>query len=122
MRLRLETAKRLEVLNTRIKARRAKAMQKKLDDAGKMLPLEQPPRMRKNKLADPEKGTAKYRKRQIHKAWLPTHIYHAKRAHMPNPKDPLWRFAIPLTPTDKIHRPTHRAATLEDVWLGILAT
>lgn len=54
---------------------------------------------------------AKFRKRQIHKSWLPTHIFHAKRAQMTAPKDPLWRFAIPITPTAKSYRPTHRAAS-----------
>lgn len=28
---------------------------------------------------------------------------------MTEPKEPLWRFAIPLTPNEKIYRPTHRA-------------
>ncbi|KAB8336980.1 hypothetical protein FH972_021284 [Carpinus fangiana] len=54
----------------------------------------------------------KFRKRQINKAWLPTHIYHAKRAHMTPPSEPLWRMAIPLSPTAKTYRPTHRAGTV----------
>ena len=112
MRLRLETAKKIEALNARINAKREKAKQQKLDDAGKPLSTDpRPPRAKKNTLVDPEKPAAKYRKRQIHKMWLPTHVFHAKRAHMPDPKEPLWRFAIPLTPTAKVCRPTHRAAS-----------
>ncbi|KAJ5249209.1 hypothetical protein N7468_000660 [Penicillium chermesinum] len=52
---------------------------------------------------------AKYRKRQRCKTWLPTHLFHAKRAHMATTKSPLWRFAIPISPTEKSYRPTHRA-------------
>jgi ribonuclease P/MRP protein subunit POP1 len=69
---------------------------------------------RKNKttLATPSLPPAKFRKRQIHKCWLPTHLFHTKRAHMTSPKEPLWRFSIALTPTIKSYRHTHRAATL----------
>lgn len=63
-------------------------------------------------LKEPDVPKAKFRKRQVHKAWLPTHIFHAKRAHMTPPKEPLWRFAIPLSPTDKVYRVTHRASTM----------
>ncbi|OLL26690.1 Ribonucleases P/MRP protein subunit pop1 [Neolecta irregularis DAH-3] len=48
---------------------------------------------------------AKFTKRQLHKAWLPTHLYHSKRAHM----KVKWGFSIPETPTDKSYRPSHRA-------------
>jgi ribonuclease P/MRP protein subunit POP1 len=54
----------------------------------------------------------KFKKRQLSKSWLPTHIYHAKRAHMTPPLEPSWRFAIPLTPTEKSYRLTHRASIL----------
>lgn len=54
----------------------------------------------------------KFRKRQLNKSWLPTHLYHAKRAHMTPTSKPLWGFAIPLTPTEKSYRQTHRASTL----------
>ena len=112
MRLRLENAKKLEALNARIKAKREKAKQQKLDDTAKPSSTDpRQPKVKKNKLADPEKPAGKFRKRQIHKMWLPTHVYHAKRAHMPDSKEPLWRFAIPLTPTAKVYRPTHRAAS-----------
>ncbi|KFZ23328.1 hypothetical protein V502_02191 [Pseudogymnoascus sp. VKM F-4520 (FW-2644)] len=57
----------------------------------------------------PPRPASKFRKRQIHKSWLPTHMYHAKRATMTAPGDPLWRFALPITPTQKCYRPTHRA-------------
>ena len=67
------------------------------------------PRFQKNVLAIPPKTPSKFRKRQINKSWLPTHVYHAKRAHMTPPTEPLWGHAIPLTPTDKSYRATHRA-------------
>ncbi|KFX94752.1 hypothetical protein V490_04191, partial [Pseudogymnoascus sp. VKM F-3557] len=60
-------------------------------------------------LKRPPRPASKFRKRQIHKSWLPTHMYHAKRATMTAPGDPLWRFALPITPTQKCYRPTHRA-------------
>lgn len=60
-------------------------------------------------LKRPPRPASKFRKRQIHKSWLPTHMYHAKRATMAAPGDPLWRFALPITPTQKCYRPTHRA-------------
>jgi ribonuclease P/MRP protein subunit POP1 len=63
-------------------------------------------------LASPQVTVPKFRKRQIHKAWLPTHIWHTKRAHMTDHQRPLWRFAIPLSPTEKSYRTTHRASTL----------
>lgn len=69
------------------------------------------PRVQKNVLVTPPKPPSKFRKRQINKSWLPTHVYHAKRAHMTPPTEPLWRHAIPLTPTDKCHRATHRAVS-----------
>ncbi|OCK85434.1 POPLD-domain-containing protein [Lepidopterella palustris CBS 459.81] len=63
-------------------------------------------------LATPPTPPARFRKRQINKSWLPTHMFHTKRAHMTPPSQPLWRFALPLTPTAKSYRPTHRANTL----------
>lgn len=76
------------------------------------------PKIRRNMLNDPPKPKAKFRKRQIDKTWLPTHLWHAKRATMTPPSEPLWRFAIPLTPTEKVYRPTHRASTVKGavVW------
>ncbi|KAM0722777.1 hypothetical protein Q7P37_002219 [Cladosporium fusiforme] len=69
------------------------------------------PRVKKATLAQPPLPKAKFRKRQMHKSWLPTHMFHTKRARMTPPKEPLWRFAIPMTPTQKGYRPTHRAAS-----------
>ncbi|KMU91787.1 hypothetical protein CIHG_09660 [Coccidioides immitis H538.4] len=115
IRLRLETARRLQNLNARSKAERAA----KKSGADKAVPVvgdaehtfdiaPRVPKIKKNKLSHPEKPLSKYKKRQRGKTWLPTHMFHAKRAHMTEPKAPLWRFAIPLTPTEKSYRPTHR--------------
>lgn len=111
MRLRLETAKRLQKLGARAKAKKkatSKAEQTP-GDIDKTPITPRPPRIKKGLLSKPPKPQSKFRKRQIHKSWLPTHLYHAKRAHMTLPKEPLWRFAIPLTPTEKSYRATHRA-------------
>ena len=64
-----------------------------------------------NALSAPPKPQARFRRRQIDKTWLPTHLFHSKRARMTAPKEPLWRFAIPLSPTEKSYRPTHRASS-----------
>ncbi|KAF2199653.1 ribonuclease P complex subunit Pop1 [Delitschia confertaspora ATCC 74209] len=69
-------------------------------------------RKRRPSLAKAALVPARFRKRQINKCWLPTHMFHTKRAHMTPPNEPLWRFAIPITPTLKSYRLTHRAATL----------
>jgi ribonuclease P/MRP protein subunit POP1 len=61
-------------------------------------------------LATPATPPSRFRRRQRDKTWLPTHIWHTKRARMTKPKDPLWRFAIPLAPVVKAYRLTHRAA------------
>ena len=66
----------------------------------------------KDTLMIPKPCIGKHKKRQIEKSWLPTHLFHTKRAHMTPPMEPLWRFAIPLTPTQKSYRTTHRASTL----------
>ena len=65
-----------------------------------------------DKLAIPKPSVAKHKKRQLNKSWLPTHIFHTKRAQMTPPMEPLWRFSIPLTPTQKNYRVAHRASTL----------
>lgn len=105
-RLRAETAKRLGILAAKKRAQRAK-------DGDAVTAVETRaarPKIRKNMLNDPPKPVPKFRKRQIHKTWLPTHMWHAKRARMTEPKKPLWRFAIPTTSTEKSYRPTHRAS------------
>jgi ribonuclease P/MRP protein subunit POP1 len=61
-------------------------------------------------LATPATPPSRFRKRQKDKTWLPTHIWHAKRARMTAPNDPLWRFSMPLQPVMKAYRLTHRAA------------
>lgn len=62
-------------------------------------------------LATPATPPSRFRRRQRDKTWLPTHLWHTKRARMTDAKDPLWRFAIPLQPVAKQYRLTHRAAT-----------
>ncbi|KAF2839966.1 putative ribonuclease P complex subunit Pop1 [Patellaria atrata CBS 101060] len=124
MRLRLETAKRLEDLGKRKEKKKKdnkegddpmegvtvtrKKDQLKQEDAEYI--KARVPRAKKNKLQSPPVPPAKFRKRQLHKAWLPTHMFHAKRAHMTPPSASLWRFSIPLTPTQKSYRITHRAS------------
>ncbi|OAA42763.1 Ribonuclease P/MRP, subunit POP1 [Metarhizium rileyi] len=119
-RIRAEAAKRLGILAAR-KRKRLLGRAKSAHDEGKPPPSEVEaeaehlfkrqlkPKVRRNQLNEPPKAPARFRKRQINKTWLPTHKWHAKRARMTEPKKPLWRFAIPLTPTEKIYRPTHRA-------------
>lgn len=118
LRLRLETARRLQNLNSKTKAKRAaakakrdKETQKALEEAGSHAYNIAPrvPKIKKNKLSRPPPPESKYKKRQRCKTWLPTHMFHAKRAHMATSKDPLWRFAVPLSPTEKSYRPSHRA-------------
>ena len=40
------------------------------------------------------------------KTWLPTHLFHAKRARV----EPRYGFSLPITPTEKSFRPTYRAS------------
>jgi ribonuclease P/MRP protein subunit POP1 len=104
-RLRADTAKRLGILAVKKRAMKAKS-------GGGPVGIETRtprPKIRKDKLNEPPNPKSKFRKRQIHKTWLPTHMWHAKRARMTEPKNPLWRFSIPLTSTEKSYRPTHRA-------------
>lgn len=93
IRLRVETAKRLQALSQR-KAKRDETREKEepFENALRALPATK----------------TKFRKRQKEKTWLPTHIWHAKRAHMVN----RWRYAIAESPTEKSYRPTHRSSTL----------
>jgi ribonuclease P/MRP protein subunit POP1 len=118
MRIRLESARRLQNINAKSKARRAakkvkrdKENEAELKEEGSHAFNTAPrvPKIKKYKLSRPPPADAKYRKRQRCKTWLPTHMFHAKRAHMATTKDPIWRFAIPLSPTEKSYRPTHRA-------------
>ncbi|KAH8908228.1 POPLD-domain-containing protein [Coniochaeta sp. PMI_546] len=122
-RIRAETAKRLRLLADRKRKKRAKqaacasaegqdgvAAADGVTDKPTVHTRAARPKIRRNVPNEPPKPKSKFRKRQINKTWLPTHLWHAKRARMTEPKDPLWRFAIPLTPNDKCYRPTHRAS------------
>lgn len=115
-RIRAETAKRLGFLAEKKRRRQMKAAKAKAQDgeaagAPKVTVTTRAPRpkIRRNELNEPPKRKSKFRKRQINKTWLPTHLWHAKRSRMTEPKNPLWRFAIPLTPNEKTYRATHRA-------------
>ncbi|KJX99714.1 ribonuclease P complex subunit Pop1 like protein [Zymoseptoria brevis] len=117
MRLRQETLKRLRSLGAKQKKTTQQGGYPKVvsdtDEltvkaANGIVPRKS--RTKKAHLATPPVPKAKFRKRQIDKTWLPTHMFHAKRARMTPPSAPLWRFALPLTPTVKSYRPTHRAA------------
>ncbi|KAK3713791.1 Ribonucleases P/MRP protein subunit pop1 [Vermiconidia calcicola] len=129
MRLRVETVKKLRALGARKREDRVKGdgdgdgkvtvvdpaatdgLAARPDTTEKTVVKTRCPRTKKAaSLAKPPVPKAKFRKRQAHKSWLPTHGFHAKRAHMTPPSAPLWRFAVPLTPTQKSYRPTHRAS------------
>ncbi|KAM0217340.1 hypothetical protein ACHAQI_002213 [Fusarium lateritium] len=112
-RIRAETARKLGILAARKRRASLKKANKDGDvnmEGGLAVIGRAPrPKIRRNELNEPPKPKAKFRKRQLNKTWLPTHSWHAKRARMTDPLHPLWRFAIPLTPNEKIYRPTHRA-------------
>lgn len=105
-RLRAENARRLGLLAKRKKLLKAK--KPNLDNKTLSMRAARP-KIRRNTLNDPIVTNRKFRRRQINKTWLPTHMWHTKRARMTEPSKPLWRFAIPLTPSNKSYRPTHRA-------------
>ncbi len=104
--IRAETAKKLGILAAKKKATR----QRRGEDISVKKTRAARPKIRKDLLNDPRKPASKFRKRQIHKTWLPTHMWLTKRAKMTEPKNPLWRFAVPITSTQKSYRPTHRAS------------
>ncbi|KAM0333445.1 hypothetical protein ACHAQA_002107 [Verticillium albo-atrum] len=117
-RIRAETARKLGILAEKRRKRKLQAAKESgttnatAGDAPsaqtKITTRPARPKIRRNELNDPPKPKCKFRKRQMHKTWLPTHLWHAKRARMTEPTQPLWRFAIPLTPNEKIYRATHR--------------
>lgn len=113
MRLRKETAKKLQDLSSRAKAKRVRSNKQDPSKEGSEGADQHHriPQVKSNTLAGAVRIPSKFRKRQLHKSWLPTHLYHAKRAHITPPAQPLWRFAIPLSPTDKTYRKTHRAVS-----------
>lgn len=126
MRLRLETAKKLRAIGAKRKAAKEhsnteevvvhdpaeakKAVSSKQKPDVATVVKTRVPKVKASLLASPPVPKAKFRKRQIHKSWLPTHLFHAKRARMTPPSAPLWRFAMPLAPTAKSYRPTYRAS------------
>ncbi|KAF5027303.1 hypothetical protein F66182_597 [Fusarium sp. NRRL 66182] len=110
--IRAETARKLGILaarKRRLGLQKAKKGQDKMDTDLAVIGRAPRPKIRRNELNEPPKPKAKFRKRQRNKTWLPTHSWHAKRARMTDPLQPLWRFAVPLTPNEKMYRPTHRA-------------
>lgn len=115
-RIRAETAKKLGILAARKKKELLKkaAVEGTSTAGGGPTSAVQPrpprPKIRRDMLNEPPKAESKFRKRQLNKTWLPTHLWHAKRATMTEPSKPLWRFAVPLTSTEKCYRPTHRAS------------
>ncbi|KAK7549242.1 ribonucleases P/MRP protein subunit POP1-domain-containing protein [Phyllosticta paracitricarpa] len=111
MRLRLDNVKRLQTLSARAKAKTRKDPDDMdvTDDAVVKIQTRKA-RVKSQHLKKPPTPPARYRKRQLNKQWLPTHMFHTKRAHMTPSKEPLWRFSIPLSPTLKCYRPTHRAS------------
>lgn len=111
-RLRAQEAKKVRGIAALAKAKREAARIEKGGAAGDGTAAAAAiilPQAKKGTLTNPPKPTSKFRKRQIHKQWLPTHLFHAKRTHMTPPQEPLWRFAIPTTPNEKSYRVTHRA-------------
>lgn len=104
-RVRAETARRLGILAKRKRLRRLKSSGA---DEETITIRTARPKIRRNAVNEPSITARKFRRRQISKTWLPTHLWHTKRARMTPPKEPLWRFSIPLTPTQKVYRPTHR--------------
>lgn len=111
LRLRIEGMKRTKrkVANARAKRKSKKSSKAQNTEADSC--NARVPQIKKNVVSEPPTATSRFKKRQISKTWLPTHIWHAKRSHMTKPKEPLWRMAIPLSPTEKSYRPTHRAAS-----------
>ena len=87
-------------------ARKLQTMAKKKDITAKILAKISGSRRTENVLRQPPRAQTKFRKRQKHKTWLPTHVWHAKRAKM----IVRWRFAVAETPTDKSYRVAHRAS------------
>lgn len=123
-RIRAETAKKLGILAKRKEKRISLEKQQKAVEGSMDVSMTEAadmpvtagvvgrkprPKIKRDTPNEPPKPTAKFRRRQINKTWLPTHTWHAKRARMTEPRSPLWGFAIPMTPNEKIYRPTHRA-------------
>jgi ribonuclease P/MRP protein subunit POP1 len=84
-----------------------------LDQAAKTSPLPKTKSKKFPSLATPAMPSSRFRRRQVNKTWLPTHLWHTKRARMTPPTEPLWRFSIPLAPVAKAYRLTHRSVALK---------
>jgi ribonuclease P/MRP protein subunit POP1 len=114
LRLRLENAKALKHLNAKRKTVRQRKKEAKsnakISDPAQHVTTTHVPRVKKNKPAEAPRATTKFKRRQVNKTWLPTHLWHTKRSHMTRPAEPLWRLAIPLSPTEKSYRASHRSA------------
>ena len=140
-RLRVETAKKLRALGAKRRkertdeekvsitpvepAKAVDAVARPVQAAQSTLVKTRAPKSKKAVLAAPPTPKSRFRARQIHKSWLPTHLYHAKRFHMSPPSAPLWRFSLPVSPTQKSYRPTHRASSVRGavVWdMSYMAT
>ncbi|KAI2627213.1 POPLD domain-containing protein [Xylaria nigripes] len=106
-RLRAETARKLGILAK--KEQRLKSTQGDSSANNAIKTRAARPKIRRNQLNELPVTARRYRKRQLNKTWLPTHLWHAKRAKMTPPSEPLWGFSIPITPNQKNYRPTHRA-------------
>ncbi|KAK2067331.1 hypothetical protein P8C59_001082 [Phyllachora maydis] len=129
--MRMETAKKLEKLAARKRRRESEDEEKEAGEKGagaasgaqdgggvqattvRTRPAW--PKIRRNQLNEPPRPSARFKKRQRNKTWLPTHLWHAKRARMTEPSEPLWRFAVPITASEKCYRPTHRASSHKGV-------
>lgn len=96
MRLRIETARKL------------RDMAKKGGLTAELLSRTPASRAVEDRVRNPPRASTKFRRRQREKTWLPTHIWHAKRARMVT----RWRYAVAETPMDKCYRPTHRASQM----------
>lgn len=115
-RVRAETAKKLGILADKKRKRKLKLAKARdgnttssVEPTATITTRPARPKIRRNRLNEPPRPKSKFRKRQMNKTWLPTHLWHAKRARMTPSTEPLWRFAIPLSPNEKIYRATHRA-------------
>ncbi|KAF9698370.1 hypothetical protein EKO04_003682 [Ascochyta lentis] len=111
----LEKSKKAWAQRETKKGEKKSSEQAETEEAAAAAKLQNPSKTPKPKpkfpsLATPATPPSRFRRRQRDKTWLPTHIWHTKRARMTEPKDPLWRFAIPLAPVVKAYRLTHRAA------------
>ncbi|KAF2669038.1 POPLD-domain-containing protein [Microthyrium microscopicum] len=128
-RLRIETVRRMESVKKRLQTKKAEKKAKRIaslenevtitedneeNGASAALVKVRKPKVKTSVLRSPPTPRAKFRKRQLEKTWLPSHLYHNKRARMTPPKQPLWRFALPLTPSEKSYRKTHRASSLRN--------